>query len=262
MYRHVSAAQHRKDFGLPKDYKVDACIVYGGWDKKRYRNKFLQQARKLGTVSVEKNDYSFLFDILSVRVDKKRIWFIVAYGGTMLSEYLHLASLLGSKKNILIGTCGGLQKGKDTFLTITPTAAYSTESSSHMYLRNAKNNLFASDKNLSTKLIAQLEKEEIVVASGKTITCQAMLAETWNDVIAWSKKGYLGVEMEAATIFAVSKHFKVPSAALLQVADNLIEKETVMDTSYFKKRKKLNTIRNKLFDIVIRDCVKMRNEKS
>ena len=59
------------------------------------------------------------------------------------------------------------------------------------------------------------------------ITCQAMLAETWEDICEWSSRGFYGVEMEASTVFAVSQHFKVPATAMLNIADNLIEKETI-----------------------------------
>jgi uridine phosphorylase len=59
-----------------------------------------------------------------------------------------------------------------------------------------------------------------------------MMAETFEDVTKWSEQGYLGVEMEAATVFAVSNHFAVPSGAILFVGDNLIRGESVFDESY------------------------------
>ncbi len=51
----------------------------------------------------------------------------------------------------------------------------------------------------------------------------------------WADEGYDGVEMEASTVFAVSNHFKVPSVAILMIADNLIEKETVLSANFEKK---------------------------
>jgi hypothetical protein len=38
--------------------------------------------------------------------------------------------------------------------------------------------------------------------------------------------------MESSTLFAVSRHFKVQAAAILSIADNLIEKEIVGSESY------------------------------
>ena len=76
------------------------------------------------------------------------------------------------------------------------------------------------------------------------MTCQAMMGETWKDILKWSKKGFYGVEMEASTIFAVSSHFKVPATAMLGVADNLVKKEIVGSSSYKKKSNKLRKIRD------------------
>lgn len=51
-------------------------------------------------------------------MENKRIWFIVEHGGAKLSEYIHFACRLGSKINILTGSCGGLKKGlNDIFKT-------------------------------------------------------------------------------------------------------------------------------------------------
>lgn len=59
-----------------------------------------------------------------------------------------------------------------------------------------------------------------------------MLAETQQDVDDWSAAGILGVEMEGAMTFALSKHFGVPSAALFFVTDNLIENETMLSAAH------------------------------
>jgi len=48
-------------------------------------------------------------------------------------------------------------------------------------------------------------------------TCSAMLGETREDIQGRSSEGYYGVEMESATIFAVSNHFHIPSAAMIYI---------------------------------------------
>lgn len=59
-----------------------------------------------------------------------------------------------------------------------------------------------------------------------------MLGESWEDVESWSQQGYGAVEMEASTLFAVSSYFNVPSAALLYVGDNLIQKQTNLSPGF------------------------------
>jgi len=145
----------------------------------------------------------------------------------MLSEHLHLACLFGSKKNILIGSCGGLKKGAENCDLIIPNWSFANESSAKAYQPDVKCK-YESDKFLNNRLVKKLAPKHTLYR-GATITFQAMLAETWEDIQKWSELGYVGVEMEAATVFATSKYFKVPAAAVLIISDNLIEKETVED---------------------------------
>jgi purine-nucleoside phosphorylase len=250
MYKHWTINELRNILSLPKNYKVDACIIYGGHSEQKFKKIFLSSLKNK-TYSIEKLEDKFIKKILSVKIGKKRIWFIVEYGGARLSEFTHFASMLGSKRNILLGSCGGLKKGLDKFDILIPTYSDSTESSCHMYLRNKRHNKFYPDKDLSKKAI-NLLKKELNVVSGPVITCQAMMAETWNDICKWSNKGFYGVEMEASTVFAVSQHFKVPATAILQIGDNLIEKETVESESYKEKRYKLHSIKKYLFEVALK----------
>lgn len=161
----------------------------------------------------------------------KRYWFDASYGGVLLSEYLHLASLFGSRKNILLGSCGGLSEQVNACDVIVPTASYGDESTTRMYQPHKKDNLHEPNRELSHKLAVKMERSHKVWL-GATVTNQAMMAETNEHVELWSKQGYLGVEMEAATVFAVSNHFTVPSAAVLLVGDNLVKGESVLSSTY------------------------------
>ena len=254
MYKHLTSNEMKKRLMLPKNYRVDACIAYGTYNKTQYNEEFLSLI-KSKKYKREILKYDFLKDIVSVKINNKRIWFFVEYGSARLSEIFHFASLFGSKINVLIGSCGALKKDLDKFAVIIPTYSYSTESSAHMYLRNTKDNLFYPDKKLSKEIIKKL-KETAKVVSGPIVTCQAMMGETWKDILDWSKKGFYGVEMESSTLFAVSKHFKVPAAAILGIADNLIEKEIVGDKSFQEKKERVRKIRNSLLKVVLETCLK------
>jgi purine-nucleoside phosphorylase len=255
MYKHITLPELKKFFKLPPSFRVDACIVYGSYDEAKYKKEFLSLLKGKKVVIDELKD-DFINKILSVKVGNKRIWFIVEYGGARLSEFVHFASMLGSKVNILTGSCGGLKKGLDEFAIVIPSYSYSTESSCHMYLRDKKDNRFYPDKKLSEEVINLLKDKQKVV-SGPIITCQAMMGETWEDIQKWSKAGFYGVEREASTVFSVSEHFKVPSTAILRVADNLIEKEIVRSESYKKKKDKFDEIK----DDILRTALDIALEK-
>lgn len=88
---------------------------------------------------------------------------------------------------------------------IIPTWSYAEESSAKAYQPKAENK-YIPDETLSYKLAKKLEQNHKIYRE-PTITYQAMMGETWDDVQTWSKQGYTGVEMEAATVFSISGYF-------------------------------------------------------
>lgn len=233
MYKTLNIDSYRKKFGLADDYKVDGLLVSGVWDllaEREHLPYLIKTLEKMGITShVKRIEGEQLGHAYAFDVHGKHYWFVPVMGAAYMSKYAHLACLLGSKKNILIGVVGGLKKGAQPGDFVIPT--YSTgNQNAFMYDREAEDLRFYPDKGLSQKLKDKLTS--VTVLEGPTVTCEVMLAETAEDIQQWSDHGYLGVEMEAATMFALSKHFKVPAAALLTVADNLVEEITFFHTAY------------------------------
>lgn len=254
MYKKFTAEDYKKHINLPADYSVDGFIVFGTFKKYPYemlKDSLLRLGYKAEFSNIE---HEFLNPILEFKVNGKNYWFVIAYGGALLSEYLHLACLFGSKKNILLGNCGGLKKGASNREMLIPTWSYADESSAKAYQPD-RNNKYESNEDLSSQLAAKLE-QKYKVHRGPTVTYQAMMAETWEDVLSWAEQGYFGVEMEAATVFATSNHFKVPVAAILRIGDNLIENETVMDINYEKDRDLRRKATEDTFDVAVEELIK------
>lgn len=258
MYKTFTAEDYRKHFKLPSDYTVDGFIVFGTFHPGPY-DQLKEELAKLNiSVSydrtLDKPYFSPYFaPILEFVVHGKTYWFAVAYGGTLLSEWTHLACLFGSRTNIVIGSCGGLLAGADSPEIIVPTFAYADESATRMYEPN-KSHHHASDEDLDQRLIKQLDVKH-KVWHGPTVTCQAMMAETWEDIQRWSKEGYYGVEMEAATVFAVSNHFKRSSAALLVIGDNLVQEKTVLDVNYEGGRETRHEVRRDMLNAALNEIL-------
>lgn len=253
MYKKFTAEDYKKHLNLPSDYLVEGFIVFGTFAKYPYemlKDSLLRLGYKAEFSHIEDE---FLNPILEFKVNGKNYWFVVAYGGALLSEYLHLSCLFGSKKNILLGSCGGLKKGATRREILVPTWSYAEESSARAYQPDTKNK-YEADEELSSRLAAKLWQEH-KVHRGPTVTYQAMMAETWEDVLSWAKQGYFGVEMEAATVFATSNHFKVPAAAILRIGDNLIENETVMDINYEKDKDLRRKAAGDTFDVALEEML-------
>ena len=255
MYKHLTKEGLQKILGVPSDYRVDAFVVTGTHPKQKEYPHFFEALQKLGVdYEEEKITTPFFSEIKSLRIGQKRIWFDVAYGTAYLSEITHMASMFGSQANILLGTCGGLQGTLNTGDTVLPESSYGDESSTRMYGQENFEHVFASDAKLRSA-IKDLISHRSVIHEGRVLSVQAMLAETQDDVRDWNAQGYVGVDMESATIFAVSNHFKVPCAALLYVADNLVKNELVMDPAYEALRAQRTAIRKENYEIALKVCL-------
>jgi len=254
MYKTFTAEDFKNFVGLPNDYTVDGMLCYGTWDKDKQVKIFKELLESTDQTVTYGTLPNFLEKMLEFTVNGKHYWFDVSYGGALLSEYLHLACLFGSKKNILLGSCGGLSPKMSSLDIVLPTFSFGNESATRMYERGALDNKHYSDKALTEDLQKRINPK-YKTWSGATTTCQAMMSETLEDVQNWSKEGFLGVEMEAATVFAVSKHFNVPAAAVLFVGDNLIKGETVASESYKNNKEAKEEVRREKYRVAIEELL-------
>lgn len=258
MYKTLNVDAFRKKLGLADDYKVDGLLACGVWDlfaEKRHVPYLKDALETLGVMATvtridgEELGHAFTFD-----VGNKHYWFVPVMGTSYMSQYAHLACLLGSKKNILIGVVGGLMKGIKPADYIIPTASKGNQNA-FMYDRSTDDLMFYPDATLSDRLKQRLGN--VPIYEGSTVTCEVMFAETLEDVQEWSSQGYLGVEMEAALIFALSKHFNVPAAAVLTVADNLIEEITFFDDAHQNSLEARENARKHRYEVALAELLEL-----
>lgn len=256
MYKELTKKDWNKLLKFPEDKEVDAVIVSGNSLANREREiGFLEQALS-NYKDVKKVEYiqdNFFSSIYEFEIGDKLIWFDVVYGGAYLSELLHVGCIFGSKKNFLVGTCGGLQKNLETGDLVIPTYTYGNESTTRIYQPDIKDHKHYADKELRKEFVKSISDYKI--HSGPIITCQGMLGETPEDIKKWSEEGYLGVEMESSTFFAVSNSFNVPSVALLHVSDNLVKNILYGDDELAKKKEYRNKIRVYKYEKIIGNIV-------
>ena len=252
MYKSFTADEFRVDCNLPLDYEVAGFICYGAWDDEKHLKNFEDALKYLGIeYKINTLEYKFLQHIREIEIEGKKYWFAIEYGGATLSEYLHLACLFGSKKNIHIGSCGGLNPDLNSLDLIVPTYTYGDESTTRIYAREIKDNMHYSTESISQELIENTPKN-LKIDTGPIMGCQAMMGETWEDVKSWSEAGYSGVEMETAVFFAVSNHFKVSCAALVYITDNLIKGQTCHSESHKSEKAKREVVKAEVYKVAIK----------
>lgn len=238
MYMSHTAEDHRAYMGLPADYTVDGVLAYGTWDLHAEEVQLPALSAALDRLGVDHElrriDRPIIGHAWELIIGSKRYWFAPVMGTAVMATYLHLGSLLGSKRNILLGVVGGLAPGMKSGDLIVPTAVIGNDSA-RMYDRSNISGQYRPDASLTSELMARVG-EEFRIWTGTTTTCEMMLAETLRDVNDWSAAGILGVEMEGALTFALSGHFGIPSAALFFVTDNLVENETLLSEAHREQR--------------------------
>jgi purine-nucleoside phosphorylase len=255
MYKHFGKSDIQNLLGISDTYVVDALLVVGTQPKRKEHAKLYAALEKLNLPYTEEElSDSFFEEIKVLNINGKRIWFDVVYGAAYLSEIAHVASMLGSKMNLLMGSCGGLDPALNMGDTILPVSSYGNESSTRMYQRETSSYIYDTSLDLRSS-IKNLLTHRSSVYEGRLVTVQAMLAETKEDVENWSAQGYLGVDMETATLFAVSNHFNVPSAALLYVGDNLVKNELINNPSYIASKAFRRGVSEENYEIMLRFLV-------
>lgn len=236
MYQHLTKQDWIKQLNLPEDYGVDALLVAGAGKRDNDEEAFQKALKEFNIEAQPKNiEKGFFRNVVEFELEGKRIWYDIAYGGAYLSELITIACIFGSQRNILLGSCGGLQKHLSAGDIIIPTYTYGNESATRMYQRENTDNKHYPDEKLSQEIEKNIDNR-YVVYRGPVVTCQAMLAETKEDVDTWQKENYLAVEMESSTLFAVSNHYNVPSTAILHIADNLVKNELVGSDEYLASK--------------------------
>ena len=156
--------------------------------------------------------------IIGKRNDK-RIGFANVIWAPMAALIIHKFAMMGTKRFIQIGYCGGLTKDLKYGDILVVTGAKAEDGVSTQYWPDR--NSFSASMALVEKAQFLLTEKSQPYKIGPVVTTSAMFLETEKTVSAWQKDGYWGVDGETATTFAVAEKFGAESISLLTCSDNL-----------------------------------------
>ncbi|MCI8945653.1 MAG: nucleoside phosphorylase [Lachnospiraceae bacterium] len=126
---------------------------------------------------------------------------------------------MGAKKFVLFGSCGVLNDEQVKNKIILPVSAVRDEGTSYHYIApSAEINADERSVQILEQVLLQCGYSFI---KGKTWTCDAIYRETISAIEERRQEGCLTVEMECASMLAVSKYRQVPFIQFLYGADNL-----------------------------------------
>lgn len=126
---------------------------------------------------------------------------------------------MGAKKFVLFGSCGVLDDDKVKGNLIIPVSAVRDEGTSYHYM--APSPEIEADPHSVQLLEHVLKACGYSYVKGKTWTSDAIYRETLSAIEERRQEGCLAVEMECASMLAVSKYRHIPFIQFLYGADNL-----------------------------------------
>lgn len=214
----IPAAEWQEALELSDAEIPDAVIVEGSWWRKErtaWRLSYLSDVRELPFP-----------DIFWGRWQDKNVAFCCAYGAPRTVEIMHIFGIMGTKLAVQIGTCGGLQSHLKSGDVIVPDLAFARDGVAHLY--GATEAAHGSPE-WADKAEMLLSKQGIATHRGTHVTWSSLFTETVEMMVSWHQAGYLSVDMETATTFAVSRHFGMDAVSLLVVWDDLTRGKRFLD---------------------------------
>lgn len=243
----ITADEWLQAMNLPAEDIPDAVIIEGSWWRQQrtdWRLGYLHDVRELEFP-----------DIFWGRYKDKKIVFCMAYGAPRAVEIIHLFGILGTKLAVQIGTCGGLQSHLRPGHIVVPDMAIAREGVAHLYgtVEAAPGTPVWLDNAQSA-----LEKREHTVHRGTHLTWSSIFAQNGQMIDEWHRSGYLSVDMETATTYAVSRHFKMDALSMLVVWDDLTRGRSFLDPLTDDEMAALNRANESVFEVALEMALKSR----
>ena len=146
--------------------------------------------------------------------------------GTVILEGV-MRSLVFTRVDTVIGigTCGALQNDIDCGDIIVADSAWAGDCLSLHYGFSYGDRIDA-DRELTVALADSMQRQGLPVRKGPIVTTGAAFRETAELLDSWNSDGYLGVELEASSLFALGDYLEISTAISLLVTDNPVRMET------------------------------------
>jgi purine-nucleoside phosphorylase len=174
-------------------------------------------------------------DVLIGRYQNERVGYASVYGDAMASEITHAFGVLGTSVVIQTGCCGALSEKILPGDIVCATKAHCGEGAAQYYQPDAQE-IDASDDLLA--LVSPQTNGPVAMHQGTIWTTSALLAEGQDDIRRWRAQGYVAVDMETASTYAVAKYFGMRRLSLLFAFDNPSQGDHVLLSDHEKQERR------------------------
>jgi uridine phosphorylase len=142
-------------------------------------------------------------------------------GGPSAAIALEELARVGVETIVRVGTTGALQSGIEIGDMVVATGAAKAEGTSKRY--ESVEYPAVPDYDVLSALVDAAEEQDEDVHVGPIVSDDAFYNETDEYVADWETAGLLAIEMEAATLFALSRRRGLRAGAICTVDGNLVE---------------------------------------
>jgi DeoD family purine-nucleoside phosphorylase len=203
----------------PGDY-ADGCLLPGDPLRAKYiAETFFEDAVQ---VNAERGLLGFTGTFRGQRVSVQSSGMGCPSAGIVVEEL----AMLGVKRILRVGTCGGLQPDLqigDVIIALSATPADSTV----LHLIGGEPHAPTADWEVIHEAVHHAKEQGKKVRVGPIVSSDVFYNPDRNQYQRWSERGILGVEMEAAMLFTLGALKKVQTGCLLIVSDVVVEGEFV-----------------------------------
>ncbi|MCS7110279.1 MAG: purine-nucleoside phosphorylase [Candidatus Caldarchaeum sp.] len=154
-------------------------------------------------------------------------------GGPSSAIVFEEVAMLGAKLIIRLGTCGAFVKGMKNGEIVIPTAAAYIGGTLQQYVPDTHLTPAPSYEVVST-LVEEFKNNGLKTYLGPVFSSDAFYAEDPEFAAKWSRRGYIAVEMECATLFGLGMLRNLKTGSALLISDNLAEMTPMVDAEYLK----------------------------
>ena len=226
--------------GIDKGDIPRAVIMEGSWWREQrtaWRLSSLDNVRELAFP-----------DMFLGRWQNVPVVYSCVYGAARAVELAHLFGVLGTPRMVMIGTCGALDPALATGDVVVPSTAVAREGVAQLYGVPDK---VESDQGLTRAARSALETSGIRTWDVLHLTWSSIFAQSGAMVEEWKQLGYGSVDMEAATLYAVARHFGFAATALLAVWDQLDNDRSFLDPLSAEEQDALDTANASVFEAAL-----------
>lgn len=226
--------------GMTLDEVPSKIILEGTWwHKERYpaRLEYLTKVRELKFPDMYLGEH-----------EGSTVMFCCAYGAPRVVEPVHIFGLLGTRKVIQVGSCGGLQPNIQTGDVVIPTTSLIGEGASQYYGQTISSTV---TEELATFADRALTSNGLKTHMGPHISTSALLQQSDEQIEKWQQSGLLGVDMETSAVYSAAEFFNMQRVSMLFVWDELLNHRTWLDEFSTAEKSKQLEANRLIFEVAL-----------